>query len=200
MDFSSPSPSTVSMRRPTEPPPEKNRAGLQRILTSFADLLATGTLSVENLLRGFAGLVRKIVDYELFRNAARRYTAATVVDRRPESNCLVMSNAGGVDSLIVRNGSAEALRVEGMPLGLFASAAFEQIELKAAPGDILALASDGILDCEDRAVASTVLSVRRKPFRLIEMRQRTLSRKESWRVCTNTRRATRRKMIRLWLY
>jgi sigma-B regulation protein RsbU (phosphoserine phosphatase) len=36
-----------------------------------------------------------------------------------------------------------------MPLGLFAAAEYEQIELKGAPGDILVLASDGILDCED---------------------------------------------------
>jgi sigma-B regulation protein RsbU (phosphoserine phosphatase) len=93
--------------------------------------------------------LRSLNQYLVTRNAARRYIAATVVDWRPESNCLVLSNAGGVDSLIFRNGSAEVLRVEGLPLGLFASAAYEEIEVKADPGDVLVLASDGILDCDD---------------------------------------------------
>jgi sigma-B regulation protein RsbU (phosphoserine phosphatase) len=94
-------------------------------------------------------LLGSLNQYLAARNAGRRYIAATVVDWRPESNCLVVSNAGGLDSVLVRDGRAEALRVEGMPLGLFASAAYEEIELRAAPGDILVLASDGILDCED---------------------------------------------------
>jgi sigma-B regulation protein RsbU (phosphoserine phosphatase) len=94
-------------------------------------------------------LLRSLNQYLVARNAGRKYIAATVVDWRPASNCLRVSNAGGMDSIMVRNGRAEALRIEGMPLGLFAAAEYEQIELRGAPGDTLVLASDGILDCED---------------------------------------------------
>jgi sigma-B regulation protein RsbU (phosphoserine phosphatase) len=94
-------------------------------------------------------LLRSLNQYLVARNAGRKYIAASVVDWRPASNCLSVSNAGGMDSVIVRNGRAEALRIEGMPLGLFGAAEYEEIELRAAPGDILVLASDGILDCED---------------------------------------------------
>jgi sigma-B regulation protein RsbU (phosphoserine phosphatase) len=93
-------------------------------------------------------LLNAMNHYLAARNAARRYIAATVVDWWPESNSLVISNAGGMDSLLVRDGRAETLRIEGMPLGLFPSAAYRQIELNMGPGDLLVLASDGILDCE----------------------------------------------------
>jgi sigma-B regulation protein RsbU (phosphoserine phosphatase) len=112
--------------------------------------LASGALHhLSSPSQGPSDFLRSLNQYLVTRNAARRYIAGTVVDWRPESNGLVMSNAGGVDSLIVRNGRVEALRVEGIPLGLFPSAAYEELEIKADPGCVLVMASDGILDCED---------------------------------------------------
>jgi len=112
--------------------------------------LASGSLHhVSSTGQRPSDLLSAMNHYLAARNAERRYIAATVVDWRAKSNCLILSNAGGMDSLMVRNGRAEVLRVEGMPLGLFASAAYEEIEVKAAPGDVLVLASDGILDCDD---------------------------------------------------
>jgi sigma-B regulation protein RsbU (phosphoserine phosphatase) len=112
--------------------------------------LASGALHHLSLPgQGPSDLLRSLNQYLVARNAGRKYIAAAVVDWRPASNCLSVSNAGAMDSVIVRNGCAEALRIEGMPLGLFGAAEYEQIELRGAPGDILVLASDGILDYED---------------------------------------------------
>jgi sigma-B regulation protein RsbU (phosphoserine phosphatase) len=112
--------------------------------------LASGALHhLSSPAQSPAGVLRSLNQYMVERNAGRRYIAATVVDWRPETNRLVVSNAGGLESLLVRNGRAETLRVEGLPLGLFRSASYEDMDLCASPGDTLVLASDGILDCED---------------------------------------------------
>lgn len=85
------------------------------------------------------------------RNVSRRYVAATVVDWLPGSNCLRLSNAGAGDLVLVRAGQPETLRIEGLPLGLFATAGYEEMSLPVRPGDILVMASDGITECENRS-------------------------------------------------
>jgi sigma-B regulation protein RsbU (phosphoserine phosphatase) len=98
-----------------------------------------------------ASLLRAVNQSLAARNAARRYVAATVVDWRSESNCVVVSNAGAGELIVVREGSVETLRIEGLPLGLFATAEYEETSLPAGPGDMVVLASDGILECCDRS-------------------------------------------------
>ncbi len=96
-----------------------------------------------------SALLASINRYLAARNAAQKFVAATVVDWRPAACCLVLSYAGGVDSVLVRDGSAELLRVEGLPLGLFDHAGYEEVSIPAGPGDMLVLVSDGILDRVD---------------------------------------------------
>lgn len=43
------------------------------------------------------------------------------------------------------------MNVEGLPLGLIAGARYEECTLRVTPGDILVLASDGILDATNAA-------------------------------------------------
>jgi sigma-B regulation protein RsbU (phosphoserine phosphatase) len=94
-------------------------------------------------------LLASMNSYLTARNAARRYVAATVADWRPDSNSIVLSNAGSGDMIVFRRGRSETLRIEGLPLGLFASAEYEERTLPLEPGDIVVLASDGITDCMD---------------------------------------------------
>ena len=85
------------------------------------------------------------------RKATGRYMTATLADWRREEGCLVISNAGAPPPILVRGAEAEPLRIEGFPLGLFSQAKYEDTPVPVGPGDILALASDGIIECTDPA-------------------------------------------------
>lgn len=83
------------------------------------------------------------------RRVGSRYMTATLVDWRSQESCLVVSNAGAPSPILVRSGKAEPLRIEGFPLGLFSDADYEDTSIRVGPGDILALVSDGIVECCD---------------------------------------------------
>ncbi|HEY2547715.1 MAG TPA: GAF domain-containing SpoIIE family protein phosphatase [Candidatus Acidoferrum sp.] len=59
---------------------------------------------------------------------------------------LTLSNAGGPYPLLVRNGQAQEIRVEGVPLGLFPETEYEEKTIDLHRGDIVLFASDGILE------------------------------------------------------
>lgn len=65
------------------------------------------------------------------------------------SRQLTLANAGGPYPLLVRNGKAEEVRIEGVPLGLFPLSEYEETTLSLEPGDAVLLASDGILESEN---------------------------------------------------
>jgi sigma-B regulation protein RsbU (phosphoserine phosphatase) len=62
---------------------------------------------------------------------------------------LTLSNAGGPYPLLVRDGSTQEIRVEGVPLGLFSDSEYEETTIDLQPGDIVLFASDGILESEN---------------------------------------------------
>jgi phosphoserine phosphatase RsbU/P len=62
---------------------------------------------------------------------------------------LTLANAGGPYPLLVRHGSAQEIRVEGMPLGLFPAAEYEEMTLELQHGDVVLFASDGIVESEN---------------------------------------------------
>jgi phosphoserine phosphatase RsbU/P len=67
-------------------------------------------------------------------------------------NCrLTLANAGGPYPLLVRNGKAEEIRIEGVPLGLFPGVEYEETSIDLLPGDVILFASDGILESENSA-------------------------------------------------
>jgi sigma-B regulation protein RsbU (phosphoserine phosphatase) len=59
---------------------------------------------------------------------------------------LTLSNAGGPYPLLVRNGQAQEIRIEGVPLGLFPETEYEEKTIDLHRGDIVSFASDGILE------------------------------------------------------
>ncbi len=62
------------------------------------------------------------------------------------AHTLTLGNAGGPYPLLVRNGVAQEIRVEGVPLGLFADSDYEETTINLQPGDVVLFASDGILE------------------------------------------------------
>lgn len=62
---------------------------------------------------------------------------------------LTLANAGGPYPLLVRDGLAEEIRIEGVPLGLFPDSEYDEVNVELQPGDVVIFASDGILESEN---------------------------------------------------
>lgn len=65
------------------------------------------------------------------------------------SRQLTLANAGGPYPLLVRDGRAHEVRVEGTPLGLFPSTQYDETTVDLRPGDVVLFASDGIVESEN---------------------------------------------------
>src|SRR5438552_13997691 len=64
---------------------------------------------------------------------------------------LTLANAGGPYPLLVRKGQVQAIRPEGVPLGLLPDTQYDESSLDLRPGDVIIFASDGILESENAA-------------------------------------------------
>src|SRR2546421_206133 len=64
---------------------------------------------------------------------------------------LTLANAGGPYPLLVRNGQVQAIRLEGVPLGLIPDTQYDETTIDLEPGDVVLFASDGILESENAA-------------------------------------------------
>src|SRR5882757_8754870 len=67
------------------------------------------------------------------------------------SRSLTLSNAGGPYPLLVRKGQVQAIRLEGVPLGLIPNTQYDETTVNLEPGDVVVLASDGILESENHS-------------------------------------------------
>jgi sigma-B regulation protein RsbU (phosphoserine phosphatase) len=63
---------------------------------------------------------------------------------------LTVANAGFTRPLLVRDGRAEELQVEGVPLGMLPRVDYDERRIALQPGDIVVLTSDGINEATDR--------------------------------------------------
>ena len=68
------------------------------------------------------------------------------------SGLLTYTNAGHLLPVLIRDGQASRLDVNGMPIGLFSFAQYEQSELELRPGDLLVLFTDGVTEPENEFV------------------------------------------------
>ena len=75
-----------------------------------------------------------------------RYATAFVADYDPNTCRLTYSNAGHLPAVIIRG--EQTLRCEegGMPIGLFEGVTYDTGALTLAPGDLLALFTDGVTE------------------------------------------------------
>jgi sigma-B regulation protein RsbU (phosphoserine phosphatase) len=65
------------------------------------------------------------------------------------SRRLTLANAGGPYPILVRDGQVSAIRLEGVPLGLFPDSQYDETTVDLLPGDTVLFASDGILESEN---------------------------------------------------
>jgi phosphoserine phosphatase RsbU/P len=93
-----------------------------------AEMLATmnGRLCASNISPGFVAL--------LFAHYS------------PSEKQLTIANAGIPWPILVRDGTAQEVKIDGMPLGIFQEAEYEILQLTMQPHDLLIFASDGILE------------------------------------------------------
>lgn len=82
----------------------------------------------------------------LARRIEARYLTALYAQWRPEGRRFLLANAGQPLPLVRRGGHVEYLTASGVPLGLLDGTAYDEIELRLEPGDLLLLASDGITE------------------------------------------------------
>ena len=112
---------------------------VQSALRAFADGRLSPRLLVSQLNRA---VVRS--------SAAGKFVTFFYAELDPVAGRLKYVNAGHNYPLLLRaDGSVEALKLGGMPLGLFDDIPFEETELAFGPGDALLLFSDGISEAMD---------------------------------------------------
>ncbi len=64
----------------------------------------------------------------------------------PKTRTLRLANAGMPLPILVRQGHARPIRVEGVPLGLLEEVEYQETAIRLEKGDVLALFSDGLLE------------------------------------------------------
>ena len=79
-------------------------------------------------------------------SSAARYATAFVATFDPETRGLSYTNAGHLPAILVREGGTERCDEGGMPIGLFEGATYESGSRTLAPGDLLALFTDGVTE------------------------------------------------------
>ena len=114
--------------------------------------MATGLLrQMVSSTRTPAELLEAVNQALCARKVDSRYVAAVCVQWRPEEHSFVVAASGVPRPILLRNEGVEYVNVEGLPLGLIAGTRYEECTLRVTPGDILVLASDGILDAMNAA-------------------------------------------------
>jgi sigma-B regulation protein RsbU (phosphoserine phosphatase) len=66
-----------------------------------------------------------------------------------DNRTLQVANAGAVQPIFCRGGEITTIRAEGLPLGMFEHADYEEFSVSAQPGDAFVFISDGITDAEN---------------------------------------------------
>jgi phosphoserine phosphatase RsbU/P len=79
-------------------------------------------------------------------NISPGFVAMVVAHYFPDDGRLTIANAGVPRPILVRNGEANEIKVDGMPLGIFQDTEYETLQITAQPADVLIFASDGILE------------------------------------------------------
>jgi sigma-B regulation protein RsbU (phosphoserine phosphatase) len=82
--------------------------------------------------------------------AANKFVTAIFMDIDPQSGQARVVNAGHNDGIILRaDGTAENLKAGGLAVGLMPGRTYTETEWTLAPGDLVALYSDGVTEAND---------------------------------------------------
>jgi sigma-B regulation protein RsbU (phosphoserine phosphatase) len=83
---------------------------------------------------------------------SNRYATALLVFYEPETGACRWVNCGHNDALVLHaNGEVDRLACTGLALGLFPRQVYEEQTCTIAPGDILAIYSDGVTEAQDES-------------------------------------------------
>ncbi len=128
-------------------------------LIAFGDVSGKGAAAalygalVSGLLRtlapqrhGPAELMKALNEALLERKVDAQYVSLVLLVWDSAKRRLTMANSGAVPPVILRNGEAMKLKVEGVPLGLLEEREYEDTVFEAQAGDLVTLMSDGVLD------------------------------------------------------
>ncbi len=75
--------------------------------------------------------------------------ATLVCGRANPSGDVEIANAGHPPPLVIRAGGVEAIDADGLPIGMFRHSRFSPRTVRLAPGDMLLLYTDGLLEAVD---------------------------------------------------
>jgi sigma-B regulation protein RsbU (phosphoserine phosphatase) len=109
------------------------------------------------------------------RRLESQYVAMLFALWNDENRTLQVANSGAVQPIFCRSGETITVRAEGLPLGMFPNATYEEFNLATQPGDAVIFISDGILDAENEQeemygserLASLLCAHREKPAAVI---------------------------------
>ena len=79
-------------------------------------------------------------------SSTARYATAFLADFDPGARRLTYSNAGHLPALVIRGARTLRCQEGGIPIGLFEGATYDTGALTLAPGDLLALFTDGVTE------------------------------------------------------
>ena len=81
---------------------------------------------------------------------SNRFATAFLLDYDPQTGSCTYVNGGHNEGIVLRrDGAVELLVTTGLPLGLFAKAAYEEGKVQLEPGDLLMLYSDGVTEASN---------------------------------------------------
>jgi phosphoserine phosphatase RsbU/P len=96
--------------------------------------------------RSPAELMKALNDALMQRRVEGRYVTLLIVLWHAHSKSFTMSNAGGSQPMICRNGQIINVQVGGVPLGLLSNREYDEVTVPAREGDLIILFSDGVSD------------------------------------------------------
>ena len=91
-------------------------------------------------------LQQRLNDALCHASSSARYATAFVADFDPVTRRLTYSNAGHLPALVIRGDQTLRCDKGGVPIGLFEGMTYETGALTLAPGDLLALFTDGVTE------------------------------------------------------
>ncbi|HVT03825.1 MAG TPA: SpoIIE family protein phosphatase [Thermoanaerobaculia bacterium] len=100
--------------------------------------------------RPLAEVVARMNDLMHASTASNKYVTAIFVRVDPYSRVCTLVNAGHNDGLIARaDGTVDRIKASGTPVGLMPARSYTEIRSELAPGDVIALYSDGVTEAND---------------------------------------------------
>jgi sigma-B regulation protein RsbU (phosphoserine phosphatase) len=120
--------------------------GAALIMSTFRGLLHAEVPCRDGIAAAFSR-----VNQRLYRDAERlQYLTGVFFDFHPATGELHYLNAGHFDPVLMRpDGSVSRLQGGGPPLGMFADARYSAATVRADPGNLLILFTDGLVELAD---------------------------------------------------